>query len=90
MDEAIRRLPKAELHVHAEAMMTPDYVRAKAKEKGIKLDDDIFTPDGRRFQWRDFPDCVMRVYDQMASVITTAQDYEDITYDYLKRSAAET
>ncbi len=89
MDEAIRRLPKAELHVHAEAMMTPDYVRAKAKEKGIKLDDDIFTPDGRRFTWKDFSDCVMRVYDQMASVITTAQDYEDITYDYLKRSAAE-
>jgi len=32
---------------------------------------------------------VTRVYDKMASVITTAQDYEDITYSYLKRSAAE-
>lgn len=85
----IDNIPKAELHVHAEAMMTPAFVRAKADEKGLILPTDIFSPDGSRFVWENFADCVTRVYDAMASVITTAQDYEDITYDYLKRSAAE-
>lgn len=88
-ESEIFRIPKAELHVHAEAMTTPEYVRAKAEEKGIRLPDDIFSPDGSRFVWSDFADCVTRVYDAMASVITTAQDYEGITCDYLKRSAAE-
>lgn len=89
IDQDIAKIPKAELHVHAEAMMTPAYVREKAEEKGIALPNDIFSPDGARFVWTDFADCVTRVYDAMASIITTAQDYEEITYDYLKRAASE-
>jgi adenosine deaminase len=63
--------------------------RKKAKEHGIKLSSDIFTQDGKSYEWRDFVDLVTRVYDEVASTIRTKQDFADITYDYLKRCADE-
>ena len=89
MDPYIARLPKAELHVHIEGTITPDMARKKAAEHGMSLPADIFTPDGKNFQWNDFVDCVTRVYDAVASTVRTAKDYEDITYDYLHRCALE-
>ena len=41
-----------------------------------------------RFRWVDFLD-FLRTYDLAASVIRTAQDYRDITYEYLMGCARE-
>ncbi len=81
--------PKAELHVHIEGTVTPSMARQKAKEHGMTLPEEIFVPDGTAYIWNDFIDLVTRVYDAVASVIRTKQDYADITYDYLTRCAAE-
>ena len=40
-----------------------------------------------RFKWVDFLD-FLRTYDRAATVIRTAEDYRDVTYEYLVSCAA--
>src|SRR3954454_12417727 len=80
-------IPKVELHVHLEGTATPDLVRRIAERNGLELPDGVFaTPD--RFAYRDFLD-FLDTYDKAASVIRTAEDYRDITYEYLVKCAGE-
>lgn len=78
---------KAELHVHLEGTMPPELVRRIAERNGLPVPDGVFAaPD--RFAYRDFLD-FLRTYDLASSVIRTAEDYRDITYEYLTGAAAE-
>jgi adenosine deaminase len=80
-------VPKAELHVHLEGTATPDLVRRIAERNGLELPDGLFAaPD--RFAYTDFLD-FLDTYDRAASVIRTAEDYRDITYEYLVKCAGE-
>jgi adenosine deaminase len=80
-------VPKAELHVHLEGTAPPHLIRRIADRNGLKVPDGVFaTPD--RFAWRDFLD-FLQTYDMAASVIRTAEDYRDITYEYLGACARE-
>ncbi|UEM21609.1 adenosine deaminase [Skermanella mucosa] len=80
-------IPKAELHVHLEGTATPELVRALAERNGMALPPGLFTEAGH-FAWTDFLH-FLKVYDDAASAIRTARDYRDVTYDYLRRCAAE-
>jgi adenosine deaminase len=80
-------IPKAELHVHLEGTARPDLIRRIARRNGLAVPEGVFaTPD--RFAWRDFLD-FLRTYDLAASVIRTAEDYRDVTYEYLASAAAQ-
>jgi adenosine deaminase len=80
-------IPKAELHVHLEGTAPPHLVRRIAERNGLRVPDGVFAaPD--RFAWRDFLD-FLQTYDMAASVIRTAEDYRDITYEYLSACAAD-
>src|SRR3954451_11072831 len=80
-------VPKAELHVHLEGTAPPHLVRRIAERNGLRVPDGVFAaPD--RFAWRDFLD-FLQTYDMAASVIRTAADYRDVTYEYLSACAAE-
>ncbi|HEY7618311.1 MAG TPA: adenosine deaminase [Solirubrobacteraceae bacterium] len=80
-------VPKAELHVHLEGTATPDLVRRIAKRNGLDIPEGVFAaPD--RFAWRDFLD-FLNTYNLVCSVIRTAEDYRDITYEYLASCAAD-
>jgi adenosine deaminase len=80
-------IPKAELHVHLEGTAPPHLVRRIAERNGLRVPEGVFAaPD--RFAWRDFLD-FLQTYDMAASVIRTAEDYRDITYEYLSSCAAD-
>ena len=80
-------VPKAELHVHLEGTATPALVRRLAARNHVALPEDLFSDDDT-FNWLDFSH-FLTVYDTASSVIVTPEDYRDVTYDYLVRSAAE-
>lgn len=83
---SIETLPKAELHVHLEGTAPPDLVRRMAERNCVELPERLLNEEGR-FHYTDFLD-FLRTYDLSASVIRTAQDYRDITYEYLRDCAA--
>ena len=77
----------AELHVHLEGTAPPALIQRLADRNGLKVPDGVFAgPD--RFRWVDFLD-FLRTYDLAASVIRTAEDYRDITYEYLVTCARQ-
>jgi adenosine deaminase len=76
----------AELHVHLEATATPDLVRRLAERNGITIPPG--TLDGDRYVWHDFLD-FLRTFDRAVTVIRTAEDYRDITFEYLQACAGE-
>jgi adenosine deaminase len=84
---AVAAVPKAELHVHLEGTAPPALIRRLAQRNGIALPQRLFV-DEDTFAWRDFLD-FLRAYDDAASAIRTAQDYRDVTYEYLAACAAE-
>jgi adenosine deaminase len=84
---SVAAVPKAELHVHLEGTAPPDLIRRIAERNGLEVPEGTFaTPD--RFAYRDFLD-FLDTYDKAASVIRTAEDYRDITYEYLVKCAGE-
>jgi adenosine deaminase len=80
-------IPKAELHVHLEGTAPPALIRRLAARNGLTIPEGLFA-DEETFAWTDFLD-FLRTYDLAASVIRTAEDYRDVTYEYLASCAAE-
>ena len=84
---ADRTVPKAELHVHLEGTAPPALVRRLAERNGLDVPEGVFA-DEETFAWSDFLH-FLRTYDLAASVIRTAEDYRDVTFEYLESVAAE-
>ena len=80
-------MPKAELHVHHEGTAPPAQIRRLAARHGMPVPEGVFRSD-EEFEWSDFLH-FLRTYDLAASVIRTAQDYRDVTFEYLRGCAAE-
>ena len=80
------QIPKAEIHIHLEATITPDLCRKFASQNNVTLPDDIFG-NKYAYEWTDFYDFIKK-YDLVTSVIHTPEDYRELTYAYLKGCAA--
>ncbi|MEM6850493.1 MAG: adenosine deaminase [Pseudomonadota bacterium] len=78
--------PLADLHCHLEAVTTPLMARKLAKRHAIDVSR-LFTETGE-YAWSTFED-FLSVYDAMARVIRTPEDYHDITADHLAAAARE-
>jgi adenosine deaminase len=81
-------IKKAELHVHLEGTITPQLAHILAKRNKLTMPGDLIAPDGQSYLSRDFLH-FLQVYDTLAALIKTPQDYYDITYDYLRANALE-
>ena len=80
-------LPKAELHVHLEGTAPPRLIRRLAERNRVPVPEGVFADDDT-FAWTDFLH-FLRTYDLAASMIRTARDYRDVTFEYLAACAAE-
>jgi len=87
MINSIKQIPKAEIHVHLEATISPKLCKKFAKRNKVTLSEDLFT--GKySYSWKDFYDFIKK-YDIITSVIHTPEDYRELTYNYLKECAEE-
>ncbi len=82
----MRDIPKLELHLHLEGAAPPGFIRAKAAQKGLDLSR-IFDGAGG-YAYRDFYE-FLRIYEAACTVLTTPQDFHDLTLAVLEHSASE-
>jgi adenosine deaminase len=80
-------IPKAELHCHLEGSVPPRLARDLAARNGLDLPAGLFGSDGH-YVWRDFLS-FLDAYDRVCGVLRQPQDFGDILYSYLQRTAAE-
>ena len=81
-------IKKAELHVHLEGTITPTLAYTLAKRNKLTIPEGLIAADGESYLSRDFLH-FLHVYDTLAALIKTPQDYYDITFDYLRANALE-
>ncbi len=82
----MKDMPKLELHLHLEGAAPPAFIRAQAKRKHVDLSR-IFDDRGA-YAYRDFTD-FLRVYEAACTVLTSPQDFHDLTRAVLEHSASE-
>ena len=89
MEEFIRGLPKAELHVHIEGTLEKDHMCALGERNGVELPASCTDPgadDGYHFtDLQAFLD----LYYEGVAVLVTRQDFYDLTAAYLRRAHAD-
>jgi len=76
-----RNLPKAELHCHLEGTIPPLLAKKIAKRNNVNLPRLLFKDNGT-YAWNDFAS-FLKAYDSASLCLRNAQDYRDITYEYL-------
>lgn len=88
-----RYVPKVDLHVHLEGTISPAMARKLADRNGIDIPDGLIRNNS--YHWDHDGTAAgnlagfVDAYDRVASVMKTARDYIDVTYDYLTRAAIE-
>lgn len=85
LDQFIRTIPKAELHLHIEGTLEPKLMFELAKRNGITLP---FASEAEIYIAYDFSNLqsFLDIYYQGASVLQTEQDFYDLTWAYFQRA----
>ncbi|KDE40626.1 Adenosine deaminase [Nitrincola lacisaponensis] len=84
----IRLLPKAELHLHIEGSLEPELMFQLAERNAIQLPYASVDALRQAYQFHNLQE-FLDLYYQGMSVLQTEQDFYDLTWAYLQRSAAE-
>jgi len=88
MEDAIRALPKVELHLHIEGSLEPELMFALAERNGVDLP--YASVDEVRAAY-DFSDLqsFLDIYYAGAQVLLKAEDFYDMTWAYLEHCRAD-
>lgn len=86
--DAVEAMPKAELHMHIEGSLEPEMMIAMAGRNGIELPWTDATEARKAYQFRDLKE-FLDVFYLGLSVMVTRQDFDDVTFAYLKRAHAD-
>lgn len=88
LTEFVRRLPKAELHLHIEGTLEPELLLELGRRNGVALR--CSSAEECRAQYR-FSDLrhFLDIYYEGVQVLVTEQDFHDLTAAYVRRVAAD-
>lgn len=88
MEDWIRALPKAELHVHVEGTLEPETMFALAERNGVALRYGSPAEARRAYAFRDLQSFLDVYYEGMAA-LRTERDFRDLARAYLARARAD-
>ena len=88
LHDLIKRLPKAELHLHLEGSLEPELMAALAKRNGIELPYESVEAIRAAYDFSNLQDFLDLYYVGM-NVLQTEDDFYDLTMAYLERSHAD-
>lgn len=88
MREFLKRLPKAELHLHIEGTLEPELMFALAERNRIQLPYASVEQVREAYDFTDLQSFLDLYYRGM-SVLRTAEDFHDLAMDYFRRASAE-
>lgn len=84
----VRRLPKAELHVHLEGTLEPELALRIAERNGLGLPFPDVESARAAYEFSDLKS-FLDLYYAMTAVLRTEQDFYDLAWAYLTRAAEE-
>lgn len=84
MEEFIRKIPKAELHLHIEGTLEPELLFAIAERNNIKLPYENIEKVRALYQFNDLQS-FLDIYYAATDVLRYKKDFYDLTYSYLQR-----
>ncbi|MGI9401204.1 MAG: adenosine deaminase [Rhizobiaceae bacterium] len=81
----MKSIPKAEIHCHIEGAASPDLAALQARKYGVDISKVI---NGDSYKWQDFIS-FLEVYDLVANLFRTREDYRLLSKTYLTSLADE-
>lgn len=88
MEDFIRGIPKAELHLHIEGTFEPELMFAVAKRNNIRLRYGSVQEIRAAYEFTGLQD-FLDIYYEGAGILTTEQDFYDLTLAYLRKARSQ-
>jgi adenosine deaminase len=86
--EVIRRMPKAELHVHLEGSVRPETLLDLGPKHGVSYPFTDVAGAREWFRFRDFPHFI-EVYVAICNCLLDVEDYDRVTYELAEDAARQ-
>jgi adenosine deaminase len=88
IDSFIEKLPKVELHLHIEGSLEPEMLFSLAERNKVKLPFNSVAEVRKAYDFGNLQD-FLDIYYQGMNVLQTEQDFYDLTWAYLEKSASQ-
>src|SRR5512133_2918828 len=88
LPELLRRMHKAEMHIHIEGSLEPELIFALAQRNGVSIPYASVEELRKAYAFTNLQS-FLDIYYAGASVLVTEQDFFDMAWAYLQRAAAD-
>ncbi|HYD76769.1 adenosine deaminase [Ramlibacter sp.] len=88
LPELLRRMPKAELHIHIEGSLEPELIFRMAQRNGVAIPYASVEELRRAYAFTNLQS-FLDIYYAGASVLVTEQDFFDMAWAYLEKARAD-